>query len=200
MDTQGLGKTPKNPTHVVGDRSPPAPWHWKSVSFQEREISLHISQQSFALFVSFTAQQTVQKMRRNTSSTVSTEEINPNSGNSNTDPFATPEKCRPVSGSGFSSARNQYISEQIKYFRSRRVIKDANSKPPVFKKNPGEKWLWIIPLTGFLVGLAVTGVLIAMTVLGRVSHTYCPVLDENFSTGTLNPNIWTQEVEVGGFG
>jgi hypothetical protein len=139
-------------------------------------------------------------MQRGTPSTVSLEEVNPNTRNSDTNPFSTPAESRPISASGFSSARKQYNSEQTKYFRSRRIIKDDNSKPPVFKKNPGEKWLWIIPLTGFLVGLSVTGVLVSMTVLGRVSHTYCPVLDEDFSTGALNPNVWTQEVEVGGFG
>jgi hypothetical protein len=139
-------------------------------------------------------------MGRGTLSVVSSVEIDSNAGNPSTNPFSTPVESRPASLGGFSSAREQYNPQRTTYYRSRRIIKDGNSKSPGFKKDPGEKWLWIMPLIGFLMGLAITGVLIFMTVYGRVTHTYCPVLDEDFSSGALNPKIWTQEVEVGGYG
>ena len=140
------------------------------------------------------------KMERGTSSIVSLEETDSNAGSPNTNPFSTPVESRPASVGGFSSAREQFNPRRTTYYRSRRIIKDGNSKSPGFKKNPKEKWLWIIPLIGFLAGLAITGVLIFLTVYGRVTHTYCAVLDEDFSSSTLNPKIWTQEVEVGGYG
>lgn len=139
-------------------------------------------------------------MERGILPSVTEDEINLNAGNQNTDPFATPLESRSASSGGFSSARQQYNLQRTTYYRSRRIIKNENSKPPVFKKNPNEKWLWIIPLIGFLVGLAVTGVLIFMTIHGRVIHKYCSVLNEDFSTGTLNPQIWMQEVQLGGYG
>jgi hypothetical protein len=150
--------------------------------------------------VSFALDQTLSKMERGILPSVTEDEINLNAGNQNTDPFATPLESRRASSGGFSSARQQYNLQRTTYYRSRRIIKNENSKPPVFKKNPNEKWLWIIPLIGFLVGLAVTGVLIFMTIHGRVIHKYCSVLNEDFSTGTLNPQIWMQEVQLGGYG
>jgi hypothetical protein len=116
------------------------------------------------------------------------------------DPFATPQ-YRPSSAatSGISSARELSNIQRNKYYHSRRIRKDDGYVPQKFKKDPKEKWLWIVPLCGLLVGLGISGVLVYLTVNFK-SYKYCPVLDEDFSSGQLNPRVWTKEVEVGGFG
>lgn len=57
----------------------------------------------------------------------------------------------------------------------------------------------IFPLIGILIGLGISGFLIWDGLNSVVHHKYCPVLDDDFAGG-LNTNIWTKEVEVGGFG
>ncbi|TKA49805.1 hypothetical protein B0A49_13696 [Cryomyces minteri] len=89
---------------------------------------------------------------------------------------------------------------QQRYFHSRRVKKGEVEKPWLERKDPREKWVTIIPIIGIVVGLAVSGFLIYDGLKTVVNHVYCPVLDENFSSGTLDPKIWTKEAEVGGFG
>lgn len=112
-------------------------------------------------------------------------------------PFATPPASVFGGTSGFQGSVS---SGDQKYFRSRRIKKDEGHVPPVFKKDPKEKFLWIIPLSGLLLGLAITGVMIYLQI-GRTSpHKYCSVLDDDFSSGVLNPAVWTKEIEVGGYG
>jgi hypothetical protein len=60
--------------------------------------------------------------------------------------------------------------------------------------------LTIIPLSGIGIGTVITGLLIFLQVGLKKSYNYCSVLDDDFSTGILNPSIWTKEVNVGGFG
>lgn len=67
------------------------------------------------------------------------------------------------------------------------------------EKNPKEKWVTIFPLIGILVGLGISGFLVWDGLRSVVHHSYCPVMDEDFSGG-LDSNIWTKEIEVGGFG
>lgn len=119
--------------------------------------------------------------------------------NSLEDPFSNPVVSASASFTGLSSARDVSSLPQPRYYHSRRIWKDENYTPPNFKKHPGEKWLWINPLIGFITGLAISGYMIYTAVSG-MSYNYCPVLDEDFSSGVLNPKIWTMEVEVGGFG
>ncbi|CZR59178.1 related to beta-1,3-glucan binding protein [Phialocephala subalpina] len=112
-------------------------------------------------------------------------------------PFATP----PASVFGATSAfQHSDTSGGARYFRSRRIRKDDGHEPPKFKKDPKEKWLCIIPLLGVLIGVAITGAMIYLKIGRIVSHQYCSVLDDDFSSGTLNPSIWTAEQEVGGYG
>ncbi|KAH7393274.1 concanavalin A-like lectin/glucanase domain-containing protein [Cadophora sp. MPI-SDFR-AT-0126] len=112
-------------------------------------------------------------------------------------PFATP----PASIFGATSGYQYSASAGGKYFRSRRIRKDdAGHEPPTFKKDPKEKWLCIIPMLGLFTGLAITGVMIYLKIGRLATHDYCPVLDDDFSSGLLNKNIWTAENEVGGFG
>jgi hypothetical protein len=113
-----------------------------------------------------------------------------------TEPFSTPPW---PSSEAVSVAELSTTLRRPKYYHSRRLRKDENYSPPQFKREPGEKWLWIIPLMGLIAGFIVSGYMI-YSAIGGPPLKYCPVLDEDFSSGELNPRIWTKEVEVGGFG
>jgi hypothetical protein len=67
------------------------------------------------------------------------------------------------------------------------------------KKDPKEKWVTIIPLIGLLLGFGIAGFLVYDGLSSVVHHKYCLVLSDDFSGG-LNPAVWTQEAEVGGYG
>lgn len=56
----------------------------------------------------------------------------------------------------------------------------------------------IIPLIGLFLGCCAVGIIIWDGVRHIAVHKYCKVLDEDFSS--WNSNIWTKEVEVGGYG
>jgi hypothetical protein len=86
-----------------------------------------------------------------------------------------------------------------RWFHSRRIKKGTIGKPWTDKKDPMEKWVTIIPLAGLFLGLAIAGVLVWDGLRSVVNHTYCPVLDEDWSSG-FNPKVWIKEAEVGGFG
>src|SRR5450432_2755861 len=117
------------------------------------------------------------------------------SPNPRPNPFSSPFSSRPVSSA--SSAIRGGVSQR--YFHSRRVPKGTITQPWKTKKDPKEKWVTIIPLIGLFLGLAIAGFLVYDGIKSVVHHSYCPVLSDDFSQG-LNPNIWTQEVEVGGYG
>ncbi|KAI1766720.1 glycoside hydrolase family 16 protein [Hypoxylon sp. FL1150] len=110
-------------------------------------------------------------------------------------PFVSPSGSRPPSSFSSSDAR---ISGRGKYFRSRRVKKGEVEKPWLDKKDPKEKWVTIIPILGFLVGLGISAFLVWDGLRSVVKHNYCLVLDDNFAT--FNEAVWTKEVQVGGFG
>lgn len=114
-------------------------------------------------------------------------------------PFSTPFTSRPASSFGSSSAVNRPDVIPNRYFHSRRVRKGEIEKPWKDKKDPKEKWVTIIPLIGLVVGLAIAGFLVYDGISSVVTHTYCPVLSDDFSGG-LNKKVWTQEAEVGGYG
>jgi hypothetical protein len=99
----------------------------------------------------------------------------------------------------FPSSNMTTSSNQAVYFRSRKIVKGSTERPWLGRIDPREKWLTIIPLLGILIGLGVGGYLIWDGVRGVVKHTYCQVLDEDWSHG-FDANIWMREVEVGGFG
>lgn len=118
------------------------------------------------------------------------------SGGNTPNPFATP----PASIFGATSGHQHSEAAGGKYFRSRRIRKDDGHEPPKFKKDPKEKWLCIIPLAGWFLGIAITGVMIYLKIGRLTPHNYCSVLDDDFSSGVLNKNVWTIENEVGGYG
>lgn len=115
-----------------------------------------------------------------------------------TNPFASPDASRPVSSYGSSSALD-HRHDGPKYFHSRKLNKDEVEKPWTVQKHPKQKWVNIIPAIGILIGFGIAGFLVWDGYRSVVQHKYCPVLDDDFSGG-LNSNIWTKEVEVGGFG
>lgn len=115
-------------------------------------------------------------------------------------PFASPDASRPASSFGSSSAIGHSFDERSsRYFHSRRVKKGEAEKPWLDKADPKEKWVTILPVIGIFIGLAISGFLVWDGIHSVVKHKYCPVLIEDFSGG-LNPDVWTQEVQVGGFG
>jgi hypothetical protein len=79
------------------------------------------------------------------------------------------------------------------------VKKGEVEKPWLDKKDPKEKWVTILPVLGIVLGLCISGVLIWDGLRSVVKHNYCLVLQEDWSGG-LNTNVWTKEVQVGGFG
>ncbi|KAK1487708.1 hypothetical protein CaCOL14_012748 [Colletotrichum acutatum] len=118
-----------------------------------------------------------------------------------TNPFGTPAVSRPASSFGSSSAIGARFDERSqRYFHSRRIRKEDIEKPWLDKADPKEKWVTIIPIVGIFIGLAVSGFLVWDGIRSVVKHKYCPVLIEDFSGSSLDTNIWTQEVQVGGFG
>ena len=42
------------------------------------------------------------------------------------------------------------------YFKSRRVRKGEQERPWLKQKDPKEKWVWIIPMIGIIIGLGLT--------------------------------------------
>ncbi|KFA64744.1 hypothetical protein S40285_01399 [Stachybotrys chlorohalonatus IBT 40285] len=118
-----------------------------------------------------------------------------------TNPFVSPEPSRPNSSWGSSSALGAHFDERAsRFFHSRLVRKGEVEKPWLNKVDPKEKWVTIMPIIGILIGLGISGFLIWEGIQSVVTHKYCPVMDEDFSSGRLDSNIWTKEVQVGGFG
>lgn len=110
-------------------------------------------------------------------------------------PFASPSISRPASSFGSASA---IAPRGQRYFHSRRVKKGDVEKPWLSKVDPKEKWVTILPILGIVLGLGLSGFLIWDGIRSVVQHKYCLVLEDNFDT--FNTDVWTKEVQVGGFG
>lgn len=91
-------------------------------------------------------------------------------------------------------------SNEPKYFHSRRIQKGQVEKPWTERKDKKQVLVKWVPVVGIILGFCVAGVLIWDGMKSVTNSNYCPVYTDDFSSGTLNPNIWTKEVEVGGFG
>lgn len=102
--------------------------------------------------------------------------------------------------SAASSTALAHSAAPHRYFRSRRQRKEDIQRPWLDEKDSRRKWQWILPLVGFVAGCGLTVYLCVDGYMSVPKHSYCSVLDEDFSSGTLNTDIWTQEVQVGGFG
>lgn len=84
------------------------------------------------------------------------------------------------------------------YFKSRRVKKEDIDRSWKNEKDPREIWGTILPLIGIFIGLVLSALLIWLGLKERPNYRYCTVLDEKFDT--WNDEVWTKEVEVGGYG
>lgn len=118
------------------------------------------------------------------------------------DPFADPRASatNTVPGSKFESSTALHsVAGPSTYFRTRRIRKGEQERPWLNRKDPREKWVWIIPLIGILLGLVASGAQIYFGLQRISNHLYCFVLDEDWANG-FNEDVWTKEVEVGGFG
>ncbi|RYP71566.1 hypothetical protein DL771_004692 [Monosporascus sp. 5C6A] len=106
---------------------------------------------------------------------------------------------RPASSFDSSSALGRSVETRgQRYFHSRRIKKGEVEKPWLDKKDPKEKWVTILPIIGILIGLGLSGFLVWDGINSVVKHNYCLVLDDNFAT--FNTDVWTKEVQVGGYG
>lgn len=118
------------------------------------------------------------------------------------DPFATPQASAPntVPGSRFaSSTALNRLAGPPTYFKSRRIQKGQQERPWLDRKDPKEKWVSIIPVIGIFIGLGISGVQIWLGLQRISNQSYCSILDEDWAGG-FNEEVWTKEVEVGGFG
>ncbi|KIV95308.1 hypothetical protein PV10_02978 [Exophiala mesophila] len=87
------------------------------------------------------------------------------------------------------------------YFRSRRIREvERDMSWLKHRKDPKKKWLTIIPLIGIILGLGVAAINVYFGVRSVPVHKYCMVYEDDFSSGLLDPSVWTYEVQVGGFG
>lgn len=87
------------------------------------------------------------------------------------------------------------------YFRSSRVRTKDIRKPWLLEaRDPRENWLTWMPIIAVSLGLCVSGVLVWDGWRRVINHKYCLVLDENFDGGELNPDIWSYELQTGGWG
>jgi len=114
------------------------------------------------------------------------------------DPSASRQDFRPASHAGSSTSSGYQIAPRGDYFRSRRVQKGTVERPWLEKKDPREKWVTAFPIIGLITGLAVVGVLVWDGVRSVAVHKYCEVFNDDFSS--WNSDVWTKEVEVGGYG
>ncbi|KAF2446948.1 glycoside hydrolase family 16 protein [Karstenula rhodostoma CBS 690.94] len=88
------------------------------------------------------------------------------------------------------------------YFKSRWIPDKSKIEKPWLhgKRDPREKWQTILPMTGFLIGLAVAGLLIWEGYHSVSRNLYCEIMTDDFSSGRLNESLWSTEIEVGGYG
>lgn len=116
--------------------------------------------------------------------------------------LARPENpfTSPYASANASSIWQHHEGLNRRYFHSRRIKKGEIEKPWLNQTDPREKWVWIIPLIGALVGIGIAGFIIWRGLQTVQKHNYCPVLVMDDFSGGLDEKIWTKEVELGGFG
>lgn len=71
-------------------------------------------------------------------------------------------------------------------------------KPWLLEKDSREKWVTILPLIGVLIGCGLAAYLGYSGWASVETHKFCLVLGDDFTT--FRNDIWTHEVQVGGFG
>jgi len=92
---------------------------------------------------------------------------------------------------------------QRKFFKSRILPEGETPYKPWLENKARRKadlkayWIFVI---GCFLGIAAAAGVIYSGVAEVPKHSYCLVLDEEFSGTTLNTDIWFRELETGGFG
>ncbi|KAJ3195713.1 hypothetical protein HK101_011300, partial [Irineochytrium annulatum] len=76
----------------------------------------------------------------------------------------------------------------------------AEERRKLAAKDPAKKWLKIIPWFGIVPSLAICGLVIWLAIKSVPNHKYCLVVQDDFSSGTIDPNIWSYEMGADGFG
>ncbi|OMP82843.1 Beta-1,3-glucan-binding protein [Diplodia seriata] len=129
-------------------------------------------------------------------------ESRPTSIQTPVNPFATPQGSLPTTRAASFREFPLPSPGAAPYFKSRRVPKGTVQTPKALKgKKRNDPWLWVIPLIGALIGFAVSGLLIWLGINANTSpFNYCPVLMDDFSSGSLDESIWTHEIRLNGFG
>ncbi|KAK9467991.1 concanavalin A-like lectin/glucanase domain-containing protein [Lipomyces arxii] len=110
---------------------------------------------------------------------------------------------RKQSSAGGAGGSNEQAGriQRRRHFVSRRLpLGYSAEKPWLTHRSRAEKSLsWII-VVAFVLGLGVIGVLTWYGTTEIVNNKFCIILDEDFSSGQLNTDIWQHEVQTGGFG
>jgi hypothetical protein len=78
--------------------------------------------------------------------------------------------------------------------------KENIQRPWIGQTDPQLIWHLISPLIGIVLGFVITGFYVYQGLVAAPTHSYCLILDEAFSGDVLDSKIWTQEVQVGGYG
>lgn len=113
--------------------------------------------------------------------------------------IGTPRLRPPKFISANNSIRSAKTYNPRPYFRSRRIRKGTIDRPELREKDPRGIWITLLPLLGFLSGLAIVAVLSYTGYASVSNHKYCEVFIDDFSSG-FNSTIWTKQVETGGYG
>ncbi|OCF35123.1 hypothetical protein I317_01835 [Kwoniella heveanensis CBS 569] len=98
------------------------------------------------------------------------------------------------------AAPNKNSALNRKAFQSTR-LKGEIYKPWLEQKDPALRWARWITIVSIILGFAIAGVICydgyaSVPKLGKV----CSVLNDDFSSGTIDPNIWQREVRLDGYG
>jgi hypothetical protein len=117
------------------------------------------------------------------------------------------DDARNSSQTGLPSGRSSATGFQLpgtgsrRYFHSRRIDPKTDiQRPWMARKDSKKKWYTIIPLIGVFLGLGLCALELYQGYMSVINHNYCLILDEDFSSGTLDDRVWSKEVSVGGFG
>lgn len=80
-----------------------------------------------------------------------------------------------------------------------RLLKDrVNVAKPwlLLPPDPREKWLWILPVVGLVIGNIIGAFIIYNGYKSVVNHNYCPVYEDDFHQG-LDRTIWDADMQLG---
>lgn len=123
------------------------------------------------------------------------------SNNNSTDTLPRNEDCSSHASNERCRRCSKLISDEerkkIVPFHSR-LLKDKNSvvKPWLLDPpDPREKWLWILPVLGLVIGNAIGAWVIYDGYTSVVNHTYCPIYEDTFQNG-LDMTVWDAEMQL----